>query len=208
MLVRMPPTSYSRSARIMRAMAASRVPAHTASLASSGIVFHGNGPAGVDAAVEADAGAVGPGQARDLAGVRQEMVVRVLGVDAALDGRAAPGDLLLGEGQARAGGDLHLQAHQVEAGDQFGDGMLHLQARVHFEEVEAAVSHPPGTRPCRRCSSRRRAPRGWRPRPWPGAFRDGARPAATGTLRSPSGGGAAASTRARPGGSCCRGGRR
>ncbi len=43
------------------------------------------------------------------------------------------------ERQRRAGGDLHLQPHQVEAGHQLGDGMLHLQARVHFQEVEAAV---------------------------------------------------------------------
>ena len=43
--------------------------------------------------------------------------------------------------------------------------MLHLQARVHLQEVEIAVRRPPGTRPCRRCSSPPRAPPGWRPRP-------------------------------------------
>ena len=41
--------------------------------------------------------------------------------------------------QPRAGGDLDLQLHQVEAGDQLGDRMLHLQPRVHFQEIEAAV---------------------------------------------------------------------
>ena len=43
------------------------------------------------------------------------------------------------EGQARAGGDFHLEAHQVESGYQFGDGVLHLEAGVHFQEVEAPV---------------------------------------------------------------------
>ncbi len=38
-----------------------------------------------------------------------------------------------------ARGDAKLQANQVEAGDGFGDGMLHLEARVHLEEVERAV---------------------------------------------------------------------
>ena len=39
----------------------------------------------------------------------------------------------------RAGGDFDLQADQVETGDELGDRVLHLQARVHFQEVEAAV---------------------------------------------------------------------
>ena len=73
------------------------------------------------------------------AGVGEEIVVRVLGVHAAFHGRAAPGDVLLPERQGRAGGDLDLQAHQVEPGHQFGHRVLHLQAGVHLEEVEAAV---------------------------------------------------------------------
>ena len=38
-----------------------------------------------------------------------------------------------------AGGDADLFAHDVEAGDGFGDGMLDLQARVHLDEIEPAV---------------------------------------------------------------------
>src|ERR1019366_3680353 len=57
-----------------------------------GIVFHGHGPAIVDAAIEADAGAEGARQAGELAGVGEEIVERVLGVDAAFDGGAAPGE--------------------------------------------------------------------------------------------------------------------
>ena len=36
-------------------------------------------------------------------------------------------------------GDQQLLAHQVDAGDQFGHRMLDLDARVHLDEVEAAV---------------------------------------------------------------------
>ena len=67
------------------------------------------------------------------------MVLRILGIDAALDGGTAPGDIALGEGQRLARGDAELQMHQVQTGDQFGDRVLHLQPRVHLEEVEVAV---------------------------------------------------------------------
>ena len=53
---------------------------------------------------------------------------------------AAPRQAMSSCGTAgRARRDLDLQAHQVEPGHQFGDRVLHLQARVHFQEVEAAV---------------------------------------------------------------------
>ena len=42
-------------------------------------------------------------------------------------------------GQLLTGGNADLQVHQVESGDQFGDRMFHLQARVHLEEVEVAL---------------------------------------------------------------------
>ena len=41
--------------------------------------------------------------------------------------------------QRLAGGDADLQLDQVEAGDELGDGVLDLQARVHLQEVEGAV---------------------------------------------------------------------
>ena len=42
------------------------------------------------------------------------------------------------KGKLAAGRDIDLQPHQIEAGDQFGDRMLHLEAGIHFEEVEVA----------------------------------------------------------------------
>jgi hypothetical protein len=53
-----------------------------------------------------------------------------------------------------AGGDADLALHQIDAGDHFGDRMLHLNARVHFDEVQIAARRPSGTRRCRRWCSR------------------------------------------------------
>jgi len=103
------------------------------------VVLHGNHPTGVDAAIDANAGTQRPREARDFAGERKEVAIRVLGIDSAFDGGTAPGDLLLSERQARAGRDLYLEPHQVEAGDQFRDGVLHLKPGVHLQEIEAAL---------------------------------------------------------------------
>src|SRR3569623_1209485 len=64
---------------------------------------------------------------------------RVLGVDAALDGVALEHPLVLGEAELLARGDADLLAHQVDAGDALGDGMLDLQTGVHLDEEELAV---------------------------------------------------------------------
>ncbi|KAG0927779.1 hypothetical protein G6F31_017928 [Rhizopus arrhizus] len=63
----------------------------------------------------------------------------VFGVDAALDGVAGEHHVALLDRQLLAGGDLQLLGHQVDAGDHFGDRMLHLDAGVHFNEIELAV---------------------------------------------------------------------
>lgn len=108
-------------------------------LGEHGVVVDGDGPAGVDAGVEADAGAGGFGELGDFAGGGEEFVVGVLGVDSAFDGGSAPGDVRLGEGEMGSGGDVELEVNEVEAGDEFGDGVFDLEAGVHFEEVEVAV---------------------------------------------------------------------
>ena len=48
-------------------------------------------------------------------------------------------DVLLGEVERLARGDADLPGDEVEAGDQLGDRVLHLEAGVHLEEVELAV---------------------------------------------------------------------
>ena len=65
---------------------------------------------------------------------------RVLGVDAALDGVAANLQLRWqNRVQPLPGGDQQLRLHHVHAGNGLGDGVLHLDAGVHLDEVELAV---------------------------------------------------------------------
>ena len=92
----------------------------------------------VDVRIHAHAGAAGGVEMLDQAG-RGHEGVGVFGVDAALDGVAAQHDIALADRQLVAGGDHQLFLHQIDAGDQFGDRMFHLDAGVHFDEVEAAV---------------------------------------------------------------------
>ena len=52
---------------------------------------------------------------------------------------AADVHIVLLEGQFFARRDANLQMDQVEAGDQFRHGMLHLQARVHLQEIKVLL---------------------------------------------------------------------
>ena len=63
----------------------------------------------------------------------------ILGIDAAFDAVAAKLDRPDGVFQLFARGDANLGLDQVHAGDHLGHGMLHLNARVHLDEVERAV---------------------------------------------------------------------
>ena len=77
---------------------------------------------------------------RDLARLWEEASRRVFGIDARLDRVAAERYLLLRQWQRMPLGHQDLPADEIEASDQFGDGMLHLESRVDFEEVEGAVT--------------------------------------------------------------------
>ena len=63
----------------------------------------------------------------------------ILGVDAALDRVAGELDVFLAQRKLLAGRDQELLAHEIDAGDQLGHRMLDLDARVHLDEIEAAV---------------------------------------------------------------------
>ena len=69
----------------------------------------------------------------------QEVAEGVLGVDAALDRPAVELHVRLLDRELLAGGDADHLLDEIDAGDQLGDGMLDLQARVHLQEVERAV---------------------------------------------------------------------
>ena len=152
-VVLMPSTTNSASARRMQASASGRDRLVDEQLGQQRIVVRRHAVAGDDVGVEAHAGAAGHLPARDQAGRGAEVGGGVFGVDAALDGRALVDDVGLVETQRLAGGDADLLLHQVDARDQFGDGMLDLDAGIDFDEVEAMIACPPGIRRCRRSGS-------------------------------------------------------
>ena len=97
------------------------------------------------AAVQTDAEAAGGAVGGDLTGVGSEVVGGVLGGDAALEGiavqlhalLAGDADLRIAEGTAL--GDEDLGADDVDARHHLGDGVLHLNAGVHLNEVVVEV---------------------------------------------------------------------
>ncbi len=101
--------------------------------------------AGAGMGVDPHAGALGKVSALDAAGRRPGLAAGVqgFGIDAPLDRAAAHGRRLVGiqaqVGQAAAGGHLQLCGHQVDAGHRLGDGVLHLQPRVGFDEDQRQV---------------------------------------------------------------------
>jgi len=68
-----------------------------------------------------------------------EVAFGIFGINTALDRAAVLRNFVLLERQLFAGGDAELPFDQVDAGDQFGHGVLDLQPRVHLQEVEALV---------------------------------------------------------------------
>ena len=74
----------------------------------------------------------------DAPGGREEAVRRVLTRDAALD-RPPTRFRCLREGELLPRRDAELPLHEIEPRHQLGHGMLHLDARVHLEEVEVPM---------------------------------------------------------------------
>src|SRR5438105_10588613 len=103
------------------------------------VVVNGDDAALDDTGLDPDRLGVGQRQPCDRTRRGQEILRRVLRVDAHLDGGAALLDLVLRERQRLAGRHAQLRGHQVEAGDFFVDRMLHLEPGVHLEKVEAAL---------------------------------------------------------------------
>ena len=102
----------------------------------------GNGVATADAGVDPGMRAgLGYAEMGDGADRGAEILRRVLGVEAGLDGVAGKGELVLPERQRLPGRDAELPFHQILAGDHLRHRMLDLQAGVHFHEVELIVLH-------------------------------------------------------------------
>src|SRR5258708_19107368 len=107
-------------------------------LADHRVVVRRHGVALVDVRIDAD-----PRTARGVIGGdlsrRGRKAIRILGVDAALEGVAAQHDVLLAKAQLLPGGDADLLLHQIDPGDHFRDRVLDLDARIHLDEIELLV---------------------------------------------------------------------
>ena len=97
------------------------------------------------AAVKTDAESTGGTPGGDLAGIGGKVVGRIFRGHTALDGITVELDVILavdadlGIAERLALGDQDLGLHQVDAGDLLGDGMLHLDTGVHFDEIVTPV---------------------------------------------------------------------
>ena len=68
--------------------------------------------------------------------LRQEVCVRVLGVQTRLDGAAAEPHLVLLKRQLLAGGNAQLPRDQIKPGDRLGHRVFDLKPGVHLDKVE------------------------------------------------------------------------
>ena len=71
----------------------------------------------------------------DETGIGHEIVLGILGIDPQFDGIPSKIHIALRKGDGLSGRDADLFPNQVDAGDHFGYGVLHLDARVDLEEI-------------------------------------------------------------------------
>ncbi len=100
------------------------------------VVVRADDRARVQAGVHPDVARLGFGQAEHRAPGGHELARRVLGVDTGLGGVPLQTHVVGGQRQPLPRRHAHLPLHQVHAGDQFGDRVLHLQPGVHLQEEE------------------------------------------------------------------------
>ncbi len=156
-----PSTSNRSSATRIASMAAARSCAPGAELGDHRIVIHADLAAFKDAGVVANAGLarrrfIVPcsrfrhrsgrdlywrAVARQPADRWQKPAIRILRIKPVLDRPALQLHVALTETQPLPGGDADHLLHQVDAGDEFGNRMLHLKTRVHLQEIKLLFSH-------------------------------------------------------------------
>ncbi len=90
----------------------------------------------LDTAVPAHHRLVGRPVGRERAGGGQEVIVGILGVEAHLDRRADPVDVVLVVAEFGATRDPQLLPHEIDTGHLLGDRMLDLEAGVDLEKEE------------------------------------------------------------------------
>ncbi len=104
-----------------------------------GVVVRGDVEARCDAAVDADPGAAGKVEGRDLSRCRQEVFGRIFCVNAAFDGGATRAGVGLAPGEGGAFGDADLLSHKIDPGDHFRHRMLDLQPGVHLDKIKLVI---------------------------------------------------------------------
>ena len=140
MVVWMPSTRNSRSARRMTANASARVGWWTSSLATMRVVVRRHAVARRRRACRAARpGPPGGCQRRDRPGTGRKSLAGSSALMRHSMARPALDDVLLREPQLLAGRDADLLADQVDAGDQLRDRVLDLDAGVDLDEVEVVV---------------------------------------------------------------------
>src|SRR6266852_2691389 len=93
----------------------------------------------MNAGIQPDAWSTGFCKLYDFAGRWKELIFRIFGTDPAFDRGSSPRDVRLSERQPLARGDSQLKLNQVESCHQFGNGVFHLKASVHFQEIKMSL---------------------------------------------------------------------
>src|SRR5690606_25332693 len=74
----------------------------------------------------------------DQAGRRHE-TIGIFGIDTTFNGMPFKGNVTLTQFERLTRSNKDLLLHQVNAGNAFGDGVFHLNAGIHFDEIEFVV---------------------------------------------------------------------
>ena len=83
--------------------------------------------------------ALRPDQRFDQTGAGEKIPGRVFGIQAHLQGRAIQTDVTLLQAQWFTTGNSQHRLYQIDAGDQFGDRVFHLDSSVHLDKKELAA---------------------------------------------------------------------
>ncbi len=102
------------------------------------IVVRKNLTVGMSRRIDSHAGASGQMEGIDFSRRRHESI-GVFSIDSTFDTRTIKGDILLGEANRLAAGNLNLLLHQIDPRHHFRHWMLDLDPGVHFHEVEVII---------------------------------------------------------------------
>src|SRR5688500_7728198 len=94
----------------------------------------------LDAGIPTNTWTGGHVQEADAARRWKKAARRIFTGDSALDRPAARHDVLLRERQLLTGGDAQLPVHEIDTVHELRDRMLHLEPRVHLQEVELTIA--------------------------------------------------------------------